>query len=185
MAIVLMILSFIWWWPLGLAVLAFLVLRRRWEWRRHLSYAGEGPHVRRRSRNGSLGAQGRPRAGEGGARARPDGAFLPAAAAGSARVRAATARSTTIAPRRCAGSRTSSASSRISCRGCASPRTAPSSTSSWPSAASGRSSRSATSPPAGRTPTERRRPRRRPSITNNGGLEAAAPRLIAPSKGAM
>jgi Protein of unknown function (DUF2852) len=42
MAIVLMILSFIWWWPLGLAVLAFLVLRRRWEWRRHLEYAGEG-----------------------------------------------------------------------------------------------------------------------------------------------
>jgi hypothetical protein len=41
MAIVLMILSFIWWWPLGLAVLAFLVLRRRWE-RRHLEYAGEG-----------------------------------------------------------------------------------------------------------------------------------------------
>ena len=53
----------------------------------------------------------------------------------SDRPRAATTHSTSIAPRRCAGSKRSSANSTISSIGCASPRTRPSSTSSWRSGA--------------------------------------------------
>jgi hypothetical protein len=41
MAIILMILSFIWWWPLGLLILGFLLARGRC-WRRPM-YAGDGP----------------------------------------------------------------------------------------------------------------------------------------------
>jgi hypothetical protein len=40
MALVLMILGFIWWWPLGLLILGFLFARRRY-WRR-MAYAGDG-----------------------------------------------------------------------------------------------------------------------------------------------
>jgi hypothetical protein len=40
MAVVLMILGFIWWWPLGLVALGFLFARRRY-WRR-AAYAGDG-----------------------------------------------------------------------------------------------------------------------------------------------
>jgi len=43
MAIILMILSFIWWWPLGLLVLGFLIARRKFVYGRHLSYAGDRP----------------------------------------------------------------------------------------------------------------------------------------------
>ena len=74
-------------------------------------------------------------AGENGPHARAHGRL-----AASGRPRAATAPSTNIAPRRCAGSRTSSASSGISSTGCAWPRTRPSSTSSWPIAATGTAS---------------------------------------------
>src|SRR4051812_6286091 len=42
MTIVLMILGFIRWWPVGLAILAFVLARRRYGWRQ-VSYAGEGP----------------------------------------------------------------------------------------------------------------------------------------------
>ena len=42
MAILLVVLSFIWWWPLGLLVLGFMVARRRGYWR-HALYAGEAP----------------------------------------------------------------------------------------------------------------------------------------------
>jgi hypothetical protein len=42
MAIVLTILGFIWWWPIGLLMLGFLVAKRRFGWRRHSVYAGDG-----------------------------------------------------------------------------------------------------------------------------------------------
>jgi hypothetical protein len=42
MPIILMILGFIWWWPLGLLVLGFLIARGRFGFWRH-SYAGDGP----------------------------------------------------------------------------------------------------------------------------------------------
>ena len=41
MAIVLMILGFVWWWPVGLVILGFLLARRRYGFRQ--IYAGEGP----------------------------------------------------------------------------------------------------------------------------------------------
>jgi hypothetical protein len=41
MALVFMILGFIWWWPVGLAILAFLLARRR-GWRGPM-FAGDGP----------------------------------------------------------------------------------------------------------------------------------------------
>ena len=43
MPIVLMILGFVWWWPLGLLILGFLIMRRRFGYWRFHSYAGEGP----------------------------------------------------------------------------------------------------------------------------------------------
>jgi len=42
MPLILMILGFIWWWPLGLLILAFLIAKGRHGWLRH-SYAGDGP----------------------------------------------------------------------------------------------------------------------------------------------
>jgi uncharacterized protein DUF2852 len=42
MPVVLMILGFVWWWPLGLIILGFLIARHKYGWRR-LSYAGNGP----------------------------------------------------------------------------------------------------------------------------------------------
>jgi Protein of unknown function (DUF2852) len=41
MALVFMILGFIWWWPVGLAILGYLVMRRRC-WRGPM-FAGDGP----------------------------------------------------------------------------------------------------------------------------------------------
>ncbi len=41
MGLVLMILGFIWWWPVGLLILGFLISRRCGPWRRP-SYAGDG-----------------------------------------------------------------------------------------------------------------------------------------------
>ncbi len=41
MHIVLMILAFIWWWPLGLVVLGLLIARRRLGYSRHALYAGD------------------------------------------------------------------------------------------------------------------------------------------------
>ena len=42
MPIILMILGFIWWWPLGLLILGFLIARGRIGWRHHAVYAGDG-----------------------------------------------------------------------------------------------------------------------------------------------
>jgi Protein of unknown function (DUF2852) len=42
MPVVLMILGFIWWWPLGLIILGFLIARRKYGWRRPM-YVGSGP----------------------------------------------------------------------------------------------------------------------------------------------
>jgi hypothetical protein len=45
MALILMILGFIWWWPLGLVILALLIARGRlgcWHWHRPM-FAGSGP----------------------------------------------------------------------------------------------------------------------------------------------
>ena len=39
MAIALMILGFVWWWPVGLVILGFLLARRRYGWRH--AHAGE------------------------------------------------------------------------------------------------------------------------------------------------
>lgn len=41
MSLILMILGFLWWWPLGLAILAFVIVRRRFGWRRPV-YAMDG-----------------------------------------------------------------------------------------------------------------------------------------------
>jgi len=43
MAIVLTILGFVWWWPLGLLMLGFLIARKKYGCWRHESYAGGGP----------------------------------------------------------------------------------------------------------------------------------------------
>ena len=43
MAVILMILGFLWWWPLGLIVLAFLIARGRFGHGSRLSFAGSGP----------------------------------------------------------------------------------------------------------------------------------------------
>jgi len=42
MPVVLMILGFMWWWPLGLIILGFLIARRKYGWRRQM-YVGSGP----------------------------------------------------------------------------------------------------------------------------------------------
>jgi Protein of unknown function (DUF2852) len=41
MGVVLMVLSFIWWWPLGLLILGFLIARGKFGNWRHPAYAGE------------------------------------------------------------------------------------------------------------------------------------------------
>jgi Protein of unknown function (DUF2852) len=43
MPVILMILGFVWWWPLGLLMLGFLIARGRFGYWRRLSYAGDGP----------------------------------------------------------------------------------------------------------------------------------------------
>jgi hypothetical protein len=43
MPIILMVLGFVWWWPIGLLILAFLIARGKFGRWGHLSYAGDGP----------------------------------------------------------------------------------------------------------------------------------------------
>jgi hypothetical protein len=43
MAIVLMVLGFIWWWPVGLVVLGFLIARRKYGYWRQPMFAGNEP----------------------------------------------------------------------------------------------------------------------------------------------
>jgi Protein of unknown function (DUF2852) len=43
MALVLTILGFLWWWPLGLVILGFMLARGKFGCWRHVTYAGEGP----------------------------------------------------------------------------------------------------------------------------------------------
>jgi hypothetical protein len=43
MAIVLMILGFVWWWPVGLVILGFLIARRKYGYWRHPMFAGNQP----------------------------------------------------------------------------------------------------------------------------------------------
>ena len=43
MPVILMILGFVWWWPLGLLALGFLIARGRFGHWRHVAYAGDGP----------------------------------------------------------------------------------------------------------------------------------------------
>ena len=107
--IVLMILGFFAWWPLGLAILAFMIGSGRmgcWNQYGMSRWQDKMDRMRGCITGGEL--------------------LLP---------QAAIALSTNIASIRCAGSRKNSASSKSSCSGCALPRTGPSSTSSWPSAA--------------------------------------------------
>ena len=111
---------------------------------------------------------------------------------GSTRPRAATAPSTNIAPRRCGGSKKSSANSASSSTGCALPRTRPSSTSSWPSAATGPRRSEATAelirrgddlPLASRPPSRSGRPvafRARPSHANDSLTTISAVRAAKP-----
>ena len=77
MPLVLMILGFLWWWPVGLLILGFLIARHRYGcWRRPI-YAGNGPmsdwdcHMDRWEER--LRSQDGAHAGKNGARARPDG----------------------------------------------------------------------------------------------------------------
>ena len=42
MALILMILGFVWWWPIGLIILAFLIARGRFGYWRHPSFVGSG-----------------------------------------------------------------------------------------------------------------------------------------------
>ena len=43
MPIILMVLGFVWWWPVGLLILAFLIAKGKLGWWGHSVYAGEGP----------------------------------------------------------------------------------------------------------------------------------------------
>jgi hypothetical protein len=43
MALILMVLGFVWWWPVGLLILGFLIARGRLGYWRHPIYAGNGP----------------------------------------------------------------------------------------------------------------------------------------------
>src|SRR5271165_1744820 len=61
-----------WWWPLGLLMLAFLITRVRFGCWRHSIYAGDGPMLdwEHSGERGALGAQDRRLAGKNGTRAR-------------------------------------------------------------------------------------------------------------------
>ena len=108
MGLFLMVLGFMWWWPLGLIILAALIANGRIGYRRRLQFAGSGPmgdwdHVTRMDRIGEKADR------------------VPAKTDGLApRSREwwgqswAIVLSTTIALRRCAVSKTSNASSRNS-----------------------------------------------------------------------
>src|SRR4029077_16716219 len=43
MGLILMVLGFMWWWPLGLIILAALIANGRIGYRRRLQFAGSGP----------------------------------------------------------------------------------------------------------------------------------------------
>jgi hypothetical protein len=43
MAVILIILGFIWWWPVGLIILGFLIARGRFGHRHRLNFVGSGP----------------------------------------------------------------------------------------------------------------------------------------------
>jgi hypothetical protein len=43
MPLILTVLGFMWWWPVGVLILAFLIARGKFGWRRHSIYAGDGP----------------------------------------------------------------------------------------------------------------------------------------------
>ena len=43
MPLVLMILGFVWWWPLGLLILGYLIARHKYAWWRRPYYVGNGP----------------------------------------------------------------------------------------------------------------------------------------------
>ena len=118
--IALMILSFIAFWPLGLAILAFLI------WSGRMGCGGQR----------ALGTQDDENAGQNGPHA--DAISRAAKVRSGAARRAATTRSTNIAPRRSSASKTNSANFTSSWSGFGSPRTRPSSTSSWPIAATTR-----------------------------------------------
>jgi hypothetical protein len=47
MPLILTVLGFMWWWPLGLLILGFLIARGRFGCRRHSIYAGDGPMLDR------------------------------------------------------------------------------------------------------------------------------------------
>ena len=47
MALVLTILGFLWWWPLGLVILVFMIARGKFGCWRHPLYAGDGPMFNR------------------------------------------------------------------------------------------------------------------------------------------
>ena len=107
--IALMIFSFIWWWPLGLAILAFMIGSGRmgcWDHNGMGRWQNKVDSMRSGINWWEL-----------------------------IRPQAAIALSTNIAPTRCADLRKNSASLRSFCSGCVLPRTGPSSTSSWPSGA--------------------------------------------------
>ena len=99
-----MVLGFMWWWPLGLIILAALIANGRIGYRRRLQFAGSGPtgdwdHVTRMDRIGKKADRVPATASEG---------------IGGVNHQAAIVLSTTIALRRCAVSKTSNASSRNS-----------------------------------------------------------------------
>ena len=108
MGLVLMVLGFMWWWPLGLIILAALIANGRIGYRRRLQFAGSGPmsdwdHVTRMDRIGEKADR---------VPAKTDG--LRVRGIGGVNHQAAIVLSTTIALRRCAVSKTSNASSRNS-----------------------------------------------------------------------
>ena len=109
--IALIVLGFMAWWPLGLAVLAFTIGSGRMGCGYHGGHDRWQHKMERMQRKMDW------------MRAKMGGGAVELGAD-----RAATAPSTNTAPRRCAGWRKSSASSAISSTGCASPRTRPSST---------------------------------------------------------
>jgi hypothetical protein len=47
MPVILTVLGFLWWWPVGLALLALFIGRRRFGWGRHPMFAGDAPMFER------------------------------------------------------------------------------------------------------------------------------------------
>jgi hypothetical protein len=110
MGLILMVLGFMWWWPLGLIILAALIANGRIGYRRHLQFAGSGPtgewdHLTRMDRMGKKADRGP---------AKTTACVTASEGIGGVNHQAAIVRSTTIALRRCAVSKMSNASSRNS-----------------------------------------------------------------------